>query len=70
MQGERGEHWMQLCKQASVEQDPKKLMQLIAEINRLLQEKERRLMNLRGISARNGRSSTELPAKTSPKKSS
>jgi hypothetical protein len=70
MQGEQVEYWMQLCKQASVEQDPKKLMQLIAEINRLLEEKEQRLMNLRGISTRNGRPSTELPAKTSPQKSS
>jgi hypothetical protein len=45
-------------------------MQLIAEINRLLEEKEQRLMNLRGISARNGRRSTELAAQTSPQKSS
>ena len=37
------ERWMELCQQASVEQDPKKLMILIAEIDRLLQEKEQRL---------------------------
>ena len=36
-------HWMQLCEQASVEQDPEKLMELIQEINRLLDEKEERL---------------------------
>ena len=34
---------MELCKQAAVEQDPKKLMALVTEINRLLEEKEQRL---------------------------
>jgi hypothetical protein len=37
------ERWKQLCEQASTEQDPKKLMELIAEINRLLEAKEKRL---------------------------
>jgi hypothetical protein len=36
-------HWMELCQQASVEQDHEKLMQLINEINRLLDDKEQRL---------------------------
>jgi hypothetical protein len=35
--------WMELCEQAAVEQDPKKLMELVTEINRLLLEKERRV---------------------------
>ena len=43
MQGEQRERWMQLSEQASAEQDPEKLLQLIREINRLLEEKERRL---------------------------
>ncbi len=43
MQGERKERGMQLCEQAAVEQDPKKLMELVEEINALLEEKERRL---------------------------
>ncbi|HXF11864.1 MAG TPA: hypothetical protein VN517_01830 [Terriglobales bacterium] len=34
---------MHLCEQAAVEQDPAKLMDLIKEINKLLEEKERRL---------------------------
>ena len=34
---------MELCKQAAVEQDPKKLLELVVEINDLLEEKERRL---------------------------
>jgi len=37
------ERWTELCEQAAVEQDPKKLYELIAEINRLLGEKYDRL---------------------------
>jgi len=37
------EKWQDLCAQAATEQDPKKLMALVSEINRLLEEKERRL---------------------------
>jgi len=39
------EQWMELCRQASVEQDPKKLLELTAEIIRLLDEKEHRLIH-------------------------
>ena len=39
------EQWMELCRQASVEQDPKKLLELTAEIIRLLDEKEDRLIH-------------------------
>ncbi|MGH9545017.1 MAG: hypothetical protein ACRD23_07355 [Terriglobales bacterium] len=42
MQDQR-ERWMQLCEQAASEQDPEKLMALIAEINQLLEAKQRRL---------------------------
>jgi hypothetical protein len=44
MHGETREHWQELCEQAAVEQDPKRLLELTREINRLLQEKEDRLM--------------------------
>jgi len=37
------EKWMELCEQAATEQDPEKLMELISQINRLLEAKERRL---------------------------
>jgi hypothetical protein len=37
------ERWRELCEQASVEQDPKKLLELVTEINRLLDEKKIRL---------------------------
>ncbi len=37
------EQWRRLCEQAAVEQDPARLMELIHEINRLLEEKELRL---------------------------
>jgi hypothetical protein len=43
MQGEKKERWMELCAQAAIEQDPKKLLELAREINDLLEEKERRL---------------------------
>jgi hypothetical protein len=49
LKGEKREIWMHLCEQAAVEQDPDKLMDLIKEINRLLEEKELRLKgNLHG----------------------
>jgi hypothetical protein len=40
---ENEEKWKQLCEQAAKEQDPDKLMELIAEINRLLAAKDNRL---------------------------
>ena len=43
MQGEKRERWRELCEQAEKEQDPKKLVELAEEINRLLEEKETRL---------------------------
>ena len=43
MKGPQKEHWMQLCERAASEQDAEKLMDLIEEINRLLEEKELRL---------------------------
>lgn len=40
---ENTERWTELCKQAAIEQDPKKLIALVKEINELLEAKERRL---------------------------
>ena len=37
------ERWTELCRQASVERDPRKLLQLVTEINRLLAERQARL---------------------------
>jgi hypothetical protein len=34
------ERWRDLCAQAAVEQDPQKLMELVREISRLLDEKQ------------------------------
>jgi hypothetical protein len=34
------ERWMDLCAQASVEQDPERLLALVQEISRLLEKKE------------------------------
>lgn len=36
-------HWLELCRQAAVEQDPRKLLALVTEINRLLAEKQERV---------------------------
>jgi hypothetical protein len=36
---DKTERWMQLCELAAQEKDPKKLMALVAEIDRLLQAK-------------------------------
>jgi hypothetical protein len=41
------EHWQELCEQAAVEQDSEKLIQLVREINRLLEEKQNRLKSAR-----------------------
>lgn len=43
MIGKNEERWRELCRQASAEQDPKKMLELIKEINRLLDEKLTRL---------------------------
>ena len=39
MNDDRKERWWELCQQAAVEQDPEKLLQLVAEINALLEAK-------------------------------
>jgi hypothetical protein len=44
---ENRERWMALCEQASTEQDPVKLLKLITEINKLLLDKEERLVRER-----------------------
>jgi hypothetical protein len=49
-----GETWMALCERAAVEQDPKKLLELVSEINRLFEAREKRL---------SGRGDSRLPAK-------
>ena len=38
-----GERWIELCERAAVEQDPKKLLELVSEINRLFEAREKRL---------------------------
>lgn len=43
MQDEQKEQWMHLCEQAAQEQNPEKLMALVREITRLLDEKQKRL---------------------------
>ena len=47
MKGEAKERWLHLCEMAANEQDPDKLVALVTEINRILEEKEQRLKRLR-----------------------
>ncbi len=51
MEDQVTERWRQLCAQASTEKDPKRLLELAAEINRLLDEKEKTLLGKRQIPA-------------------
>jgi hypothetical protein len=44
MQGKTKEVWKQLCEQAAAEQDPDKLLELVKQIDRMLDEKETRLL--------------------------
>jgi hypothetical protein len=41
MQGATKERWVSLCEQAATEQNPERLMKLVAEIDRLLRVKQR-----------------------------
>ncbi len=45
LKNETKEHWTALCERAAVEHDHEKLMELIGEITRMLDEKEKRLKN-------------------------
>ena len=51
LKGETLEVWQKLCSQAATEQDPARLLELINEINRLLDEKEKRLQKQQGATA-------------------
>ncbi len=44
MIGKEKERWRELCEQAANEYDPQKLHELVVEIDRLLEEKERQLL--------------------------
>jgi hypothetical protein len=47
MQGENEERWTRLCREAINERDPAKLMQIMEQINRMLEDKEQRLKQQR-----------------------
>ena len=51
MQGKVKESWMQLCEQAAVEQDPRRLLELVQQINQMLEEKDQRLERERSARA-------------------
>ena len=43
MQGKVKEDWLQLCEQVAIEQDTDRMIELVRELNRMLEEKEQRL---------------------------
>ena len=43
MRGKDKERWEELCELAAKEQDPKKLFELVREINDLMEAKQKRL---------------------------
>ena len=66
MQGKVREQWMKLCEQAAVEQDPETLIQLVQEIDRMLGEKEDRLLRQRNqVPTNRADSAQELSSPTS-----
>ena len=42
MQGKVKEDWLQLCEQVAIEQDTDRMIELVRELNRMLEEKEQR----------------------------
>jgi hypothetical protein len=57
MFGDEKERWMELCELAAKEQDPAKLMALVAEINRILESKEQRLKQVHSANKTTGNES-------------
>ena len=51
MIGQNKERWREVCEQAAVEEDPIKLAELTTEIDRLLDEKRRRIQRKRLMEA-------------------
>lgn len=51
MQGRGKEEWKQMCEQAAIDQDSEKLIALVREINRMLDEKEQRLKSAKPAKA-------------------
>lgn len=54
------ERWMRLCELAANEQDPEKLLKLVVEINRLLDQRETLLKGQRKIPHVNSPDSSSL----------
>jgi hypothetical protein len=51
MQEKIRERWLELCEQAAIEQNSEKLVALVHEINRMLDEKEQRLKSDKPLKA-------------------
>jgi hypothetical protein len=53
MQGQQKERWRELCQLAAQEQHPERLMELVTEINRILEQEEQRRVAARKQEAEN-----------------
>jgi hypothetical protein len=60
MAGNTKERWVEICEQAAVEQDSKKLQKLLQELDRLLREKHERICNEREIVSRTTADSKQM----------
>lgn len=47
MQGKVKEDWIELCEKVAIEKDPGRMIELVRELNRMLDEKEERLQRER-----------------------
>jgi hypothetical protein len=59
MIGEQKERWRELCELVAVEQDPERLLEMVKEITRLLEEKQARLRRKPASSGSNPGSFTQ-----------
>jgi hypothetical protein len=57
MQGKTRERWEELCEQAAHEQNPAKMLEIVAEINRLLDAKYDRVSQKDGGPAKDSNDS-------------
>lgn len=53
MQRQQKERWRELCELAAQEQNPERLMELVTEINRILEQEEQRRVAARKQEAEN-----------------
>lgn len=63
------EGWVALCARAAVEEDPKKLLELVSEINRQLDARRKRLANEEHLRAEQGKAADGKTDRLVPERS-